>query len=362
MDREPTSSGVDSITTGSMISSDSQSLYNALEEVQTPKALQRSIGPSAFKQHLSPSPSFREPAARPGSDGTHIENPTKSVTRGPGSLFLQMPKDEAGNITIDSYSPHADNKDIYGSPNTVLPRRSRGMDFARACTNLHHSTLPNVATPDSSPVFTQKSMKIPSRRSSAVSSMWESPRPMGLYAMPIGGSNERFRPRSIGSTTAMMSDGSDSSSDEDEKDESEEMVMTPHVQRQQGDNMFTPYGLRDSIGSGGGSHLSSPVDRRFHPFRRNTTARGSGRLQIPRRMGVQKPVDDSPSTDDVGEDGSNESPLDSESAVSKNALRIKTEGDSGDEITQKIAPSTPGVVRRPVVRRSNLLVSPSNVV
>ena len=62
-------------------------------------------------------------------------------------------------------SPKLDSSASYGVPGSVLPRRSRGMDFSRACTNLHHSTLAEQSSPDSSPVIGGRAMNIPSRKS-----------------------------------------------------------------------------------------------------------------------------------------------------------------------------------------------------
>ncbi|WEW58674.1 hypothetical protein PRK78_004142 [Emydomyces testavorans] len=60
-------------------------------------------------------------------------------------------------------SPKLESTQIYTSPSSVLPRRSRGLDFSRASTNLHHSTLAE-ASPDSSPVVGARGVSIPQRR------------------------------------------------------------------------------------------------------------------------------------------------------------------------------------------------------
>ena len=44
-------------------------------------------------------------------------------------------------LTPTPLSPKLDHSQIYASPTNILPRRSRGLDFSRAATSLHHSTL-----------------------------------------------------------------------------------------------------------------------------------------------------------------------------------------------------------------------------
>ncbi|KAK6602221.1 hypothetical protein H4I95_07323 [Botrytis cinerea] len=122
---------------------------------------------------LSPSPKFREPEKPVSKDDSSIsESPT--TPRRPAAfargLSLQMPPKDFMPVGSSAYinrvplSPKLDQSQTYGSPTSVLPRRSRGLDFSRAATNLHHSTLAEQSSPDSSPTITGRAMNIPNRK------------------------------------------------------------------------------------------------------------------------------------------------------------------------------------------------------
>lgn len=144
----------------------------------TPKP--RSLS-DATKPVLSPSPSFREPSRRVSKDDTALESPTtprnpQFSTRG---LSLSMPSKDglpeahASPLSRVPLSPKLEAAHIYGSPASNIPRRSRGLDYTRACTNLHLSTLAE-SSPDASPV-TGRGMQIPQRRSLVGSTVLDSP-------------------------------------------------------------------------------------------------------------------------------------------------------------------------------------------
>ncbi|KAL8956233.1 MAG: hypothetical protein Q9183_006372, partial [Haloplaca sp. 2 TL-2023] len=109
---------------------------------------------------LSPSPPFLE--AKTSKDDIHIPSNTPVTPRRPNypprGLSLQMPPRDISSTSTANLvkrvplSPKLDSSNSYGSPGSALPRRSRGLDFSRACTNLHHSTLAEQSSPDSSPV------------------------------------------------------------------------------------------------------------------------------------------------------------------------------------------------------------------
>ncbi|RMY45768.1 hypothetical protein D0865_09711 [Hortaea werneckii] len=202
---------------------------------------------------LQPSPTFRE-SVRHGSKDDHdpvitgIYTPTQQKTpfsRKPDfarGLSLQMPAPASPSAASGSangsgwsreqpapLSPKLDEKEIYmqtaandlsASPATSLPRHSRGLDFSRACTNLHHSTLaerqPGMGSPGSSPVLTTKGMNIPGRKGSVGSMVLDSPA-MGGSATGWGGlAPERSTvSSSVGSVNMMGSDSESSESDED---------------------------------------------------------------------------------------------------------------------------------------------------
>ncbi|KAK2827887.1 hypothetical protein FQN49_007246, partial [Arthroderma sp. PD_2] len=110
---------------------------------------------------------FRE-AGRNSEDAQKPSPETPQRTNRPHlGLSLHMPQPfspksgpPAARIPL---SPKLDSSHSFGSPASVLPRRSRGLDFSRACTNLHHSTLAE-SSPDSSPVVGGRGIAIPQRR------------------------------------------------------------------------------------------------------------------------------------------------------------------------------------------------------
>ncbi|PWI69020.1 hypothetical protein PCL_01405 [Purpureocillium lilacinum] len=140
---------------------------------------------------LSPSPHIVEAARRTSKDdsGLHLrdpqtQHPQPPVTprrdpRGRGhhhGLSLQMqsthaprqftPPPAASNpyVKPPPLSPKLDHSQIFASPTNILPRRSRGLDFSRAATSLHHSTLAEQSSPDSSPTTADRAVNIPGRR------------------------------------------------------------------------------------------------------------------------------------------------------------------------------------------------------
>ena len=122
---------------------------------------------------LSPSPKFREPEKRKSKDDSAISD-SPTTPRRPAfplrGLSLQMPPRDLMSPSSSAYisrvplSPKLDHSQTYGSPTSVLPRRSRGLDFSRAATNLHHSTLAEQSSPDSSPTIGGRAMNIPNRK------------------------------------------------------------------------------------------------------------------------------------------------------------------------------------------------------
>ncbi|KAL1955717.1 hypothetical protein VTO42DRAFT_8189 [Malbranchea cinnamomea] len=190
--------------------------------------------------HSTPSRSSTPISAqqqRLGKDDISIgAAPATPQRRGHG-LALQMPARLGGsNLSAASplsrapLSPKLDPSNIYGSPASVLPRRSRGLDFSRASTNLHHSTLAE-ASPDSSPSVFGRGVSIPQRKSAALGS------PNNTHCFWSGsGHVERTNISSSMSSVNMLdSDSSDSSDDDEESlpafDRGDPMVMTPQASR-----------------------------------------------------------------------------------------------------------------------------------
>ncbi|KAK5192037.1 hypothetical protein LTS13_004117 [Exophiala xenobiotica] len=169
----------------------------------------------APKPVLSPSPAFREPSRRVSKDDSVITDPS-TPTRPPHhirGLSLHMPaKDGSDSNSGESIprvplSPKLDSSQIYGSPSSMLPRRSRGLDYTRACTSLHQSTLAE-ASPDASPNI-GRGIQIPARRS-LTNNVLDSP---SNQNGPWSLSHERTNLSSSVSSINML--GSDSETDAD---------------------------------------------------------------------------------------------------------------------------------------------------
>ncbi|KAL1887074.1 hypothetical protein Sste5346_010457 [Sporothrix stenoceras] len=130
-------------------------------------------------------------------------------------------------------SPKLDPSQIYASPTNILPRRSRGLDFSRAATSLHHSTLAEQSSPESSPVAGGSghgAMNIPGRKPGDFGGAPESS--TSLWSM-MGRSQEKVYPSSsLGSVNIAACSDSSSNSDEDEdmdEDADEPFITTPQV-------------------------------------------------------------------------------------------------------------------------------------
>ncbi len=193
---------------------------------------------------LSPSPRIIKTTRLTTKDDSEINaSPLPVTPRRPGfpssSLALQLPPHRdstpppaaVSNVFARPapLSPQLDRSNSYASPMNILPRRSRGLDFSRAATSLHHSTLAEQSSPDSSPVMGNKAMMIPGRRdvfgrgTEQVSS--------SLWSM-MGNQERSHLSNSLGSTHAVMSDSSSSSDDDDmDEDMDEAFVTTPQVSR-----------------------------------------------------------------------------------------------------------------------------------
>ena len=142
------------------------------------------------------------------------------------SLSLNLPSKTAASPSLNRapLSPKLDPSHIYGSPGSVLPRRSRGLDFSRACTNLHHSTLAE-SSPDSSPTVGGRGMAIPQRRGS--------PGATSVPPFSTSGPADRATISSSMSSVNMMESDTSSSEEEDESmgDRDDIMLNTPQATR-----------------------------------------------------------------------------------------------------------------------------------
>ncbi|EXJ92950.1 hypothetical protein A1O3_01506 [Capronia epimyces CBS 606.96] len=197
-----------------------RSRSSAISARGSPKPRSLSDAP---KPVLSPSPTIRESLRRVSQDDSTIAGSPVPARPPPfhiRGLSLHVPLKDASegaagpNISRIPLSPKLDSSQIYGSPSSMLPRRSRGLDYTRACTNLHHSTLAE-ASPDASPI-TGRGIQIPSRRS-FVNNVLDSPSNQS-NTLWTSLSNEKTNMSSSVSSVNMFGSDSDSDSDSSSED------------------------------------------------------------------------------------------------------------------------------------------------
>ncbi|EEP76470.1 predicted protein [Uncinocarpus reesii 1704] len=158
-----------------------------------------------------PATSSKPDNLAPGTPAT----PKRTGQLAPG-LSLHVPQrlvsSQSGSFSRPPNSPKLDSTHIYTSPSSVLPRRSRGLDFSRASTNLHHSTLAE-ASPDSSPIVGGRGVTIPQRRPGNGSGFAS---PNNSHSHIWSGSGHGDRISSSVSSINMLDSDSSSCSDEDD--------------------------------------------------------------------------------------------------------------------------------------------------
>ncbi|EHA52661.1 hypothetical protein MGG_04971 [Pyricularia oryzae 70-15] len=128
-------------------------------------------------------------------------------------------------------SPKLDHSHIYASPTSALPRRSRGLDFSRAATSLHHSTLAEQSSPDSSPTHGGRgAMNIPGGGSKRFGSGFGAAETSTNSLWSMMGNHEKMHiSSSVGSTAHMAASDSSSSSDLDDDLMDEDVPDEPYV-------------------------------------------------------------------------------------------------------------------------------------
>ncbi|EMC99763.1 hypothetical protein BAUCODRAFT_42534, partial [Baudoinia panamericana UAMH 10762] len=352
---------------------------------------------------LAPSPTFRE-RVRQGSKDDHALPRTPAgqghssgfhrpefVARGLSLQMPHMPSPAHFNRTAAPLSPKLDERDVFvqnqdlsASPATSLPRHSRGLDFARACTNLHHTTIAEQSSPDSSPVITQRGMAIPYRKGSVSSMMLDSPAFGGSAGATWGAPITQERSvvsSSVGSVNMMASDSEGTDSDGDASmggdDQEDPIYTTPQVHKLQNPNAPTPFQPGPQTPGGGmwGNSNFSPAQASLMKTMRRTRLHKSSRksrkssssasnsgyssLASPRTTSPppMRSIESAATTPGGGYFAwqANATRSRRESlALGTEGIHLSSGNDSGDEASLT-APSTPGVVRRPVTRRGNLL-------
>ncbi|KAF2772396.1 hypothetical protein EJ03DRAFT_266890 [Teratosphaeria nubilosa] len=277
-------------------------------------------------------------------------------------------------------------QNLSASPATSLPRHSRGLDFSRASSTLHHTTIAD-SEPPSSPVM-QKGMAIPPRKGSMSSMMLDSPN----TSVAMGGwatlAPERSTvSSSVGSVNMIGSDSESSDSDEDASmcdDQEDPVYTTPQVHKLQNPSVATPFAISgcgpQTPGGGqwGTGAAFSPAQaslmktmrgNKVHKTRRKSR-KSSSSASNSGYSSMASPRTASPpplrSIEGAGTNGTaqgyfawaaNAARSRRESlALGTDGMHLSSGNDSGDEACRdNTAPSTPGVVRRPVTRRGNLL-------
>lgn len=284
---------------------------------------------------------------------------------------------------LDSSQTHGSR---FSSPGSVLPRRSRGLDFSRACTNLHLSTLAE-SSPESSPTIGGRGVAIPPRRGSMGSTS-------AVHPFSTSGPNDRTTVSSSVSSVNMMESDTSSSEEEDggggEEDESmggdkDDMILSTPQANKMGGSVANPFAVGNvpSPGTewmGGYSHAAASLmsfqRARFSSKGRSRTRQSSsstsGKSSKPSPGPLSPPVMKSienPNPNGSGYfTGSRNGTQPRRESLSMGAgdLRLSDFSDDGEGRSRSPARGSHseggsgggplGVIRRAVTRRGNLLV------
>ena len=274
-------------------------------------------------------------------------------------------------------SPKLDSSQIYGSrytsPGSVLPRRSRGLDFSRACTNLHHSILAE-SSPESSPTIGGRGLAIPQRRGSVGSTS----------AVPFSTSGPADRTAVSSSlSSANMMDSDTSSGEEDDEpmggDKDDMVLSTPQANKTGSSANPFAVGNVPSPGTewmGGYSHAAASLmsfqRARFSKGRsrtRHSSSSASGNSSKPSPGPLSPPVMKSienPSGGYFAGSRNGVQPRRESLSMGARDLRLSDFSDDGESRTTRgHSPARAshsegggplGVIRRAVTRRGSLLV------
>ncbi|KAK8919596.1 hypothetical protein H634G_03158 [Metarhizium anisopliae BRIP 53293] len=304
---------------------------------------------------LSPSPLIVEASRRTSKDDTHIRDaqppstPRHSDFKG---LSLQMPPRQftpppASNAYVKPppLSPKLDHSQIYASPTNILPRRSRGLDFSRAATSLHHSTLAE-SSPDSSPTIGDRAINIPDRRNE-----YGGPEQTSSSLWSIMGNHEKMNiSSSLGSTNqvAVGSDSSSSSDDDDLMDEDmdEPYLTTPQVSK------TTNIGSTGPFGSPAMSSLMNFQQRQRHrkqPKKKVRGPLGLGFNLAAAALSKSPPSNGAKARRESISWQANQLHISAADGYESGKSQSDADGNGGGEGSQR------GVIKRAVTRRGNLL-------
>ncbi|KAJ6014180.1 hypothetical protein N7540_008771 [Penicillium herquei] len=329
----------------------------------------------ASKPTISPStqPSTGDLSRPPSKDDSALPRlpatPNRSSLHHPNlSLNLSSKATASPSLSRTPLSPKLDSSQIYGSPGSVLPRRSRGLDFSRACTNLHHSTLAE-SSPDSSPTIGGRGMIIPQRRGS-----------LGSTSVPLfstSGPADRTAISSSVSSVNMLESDTSSSDDDDDAimgDRDDVMLNTPQANRMaSGPSPFTTGNIQspgnDWMGgySQATASLMSFQRARFRKGRsRHSSSSASGNSSKPSPGPHSPPVMKSVENPTGGYFAHRQSISTRRESLSLGTrdLRLSDLSDDGESLAVRAGSPTGGshsdggplgVIRRAVTRRGSLL-------
>lgn len=319
---------------------------------------------------LSPSPFILDASRRTSKDDSAVrrgktEDPAPLLTpRHPEfpmhGLSLHMPQREADASAHPSYmkpaplSPKLDHSQIYASPTNILPRRSRGLDFSRAATSLHHSMLAEQSSPDSSPIIGGRAMNIPRRSNGEYGAEQSS---TSLRSMM--GNHERLPiSNSVGSINPVASDSSSSGDDEFMDDEMEDAILT--TPRVAGTNAQSQ-NIQPVPWMPGGS----PIINRLSSFRTRPRKQPRKKPRGLAALGFNTALSRSPPSNNIIKE-MRDVPVGHprRESISWAANQLHISGSESDDKPMEMgehSPITPsrdgvrGVVKRVVTRRGNLL-------
>ncbi|KAJ5175804.1 uncharacterized protein N7482_001681 [Penicillium canariense] len=355
-------------------------LSQQLSQSEAPFTQHESVSRSPKSRSLSdaskpaiPQPSTGDLSRPPSKDDSAIPSlpatPSRSNLHQP-SLSLNLPSKTASPSVVNRapLSPKLDSSQIYGSPGSVLPRRSRGLDFSRACTNLHHSTLAE-SSPDSSPTVGGRGMMIPQRRGS-----------LGMTSVPpfsTSGPADRTTISSSVSSVNMLESDTSSSEDEGEAmmgDRDDIMLNTPQAARMgSGPSPFATGNIQspgnDWLGgySQAAASLMSFQRARFRKGRsRHSSSSASGNSSKPSPGPHSPPVMKSVENPVAGYFAPRQSVHSRRESLSLGTRDLRLSDLSDDGETRTTRGGSPsgvsyseggplGVIRRAVTRRGSLL-------
>ncbi|KAG5982234.1 hypothetical protein E4U55_002179 [Claviceps digitariae] len=307
---------------------------------------------------LSPSPRITETSRGTWKDDIDVRDaqspatPHRSQVKGlslsmPPRQFTPPPAASNPYARPPPLSPKLDPSQIYSSPTNILPRRSRGLDFSRAATSLHHSTLAE-SSPDSSPIIGDRAMNIlRDRRESEFGGAEQSS--SSLWSM-MGHHEKMNVSSSLGSTIQQHAVGSDSSSSSCDDDPMDEDTEEPYI--------TTPHVSRTTSNLGPAGPFGSPAMSSLINFQQRQRHRRQPRKKMRGPMGLGLNV----SATSISKSPPSSSTKTRRESISwqANQLHISTadgdeSGRSQSDVDANGGDGQRGVIRRAVTRRGNLL-------